>query len=101
MLNKGIAICLLLFFIAVKCTVLFSRVADQSVIAWSDQSEEQGDQQEETKEPKQSEKEFDEFFQSAHHFSFYIPSLKLHPGTSKSPITEYLPSPDLPPEVVL
>lgn len=101
MLNKAIAICLVLFFIAIKGALLFNQVTDQSVIAWSDQGEQQDDQQEETKEPKQLEKQFDEFFQTDQLFTFDIPSMKLLPGDSKRPITEYLSSPDLPPEMRL
>ena len=100
MLNKAIAICLLLFFVAVKCTVLFSHVADQTVVTWSDHDEEQ-DEQEENKEPKQLEKQFDEFLQHDDFTAFNLLSVKLRPGASQSPINEYLSAPDLPPEVML
>ncbi|MHA4896790.1 hypothetical protein ACXZ1K_18720 [Pedobacter sp. PWIIR3] len=102
MLNKTAAVLLLLLFISMKCTVLFVSNSHQPIVAWqSDHDDESGDQQEDNKEPKQFEKLFDEFLQSEHLTTFNIPSIKLRPEASLGTITEFLSSPDLPPEVRL
>lgn len=100
MLKRSIGILLLLAFLSVKYTVLFSQTKAATKTNWSqsteDPSKENKEKEEETKEPKSP---FDElFYDESRDYLIDLPSraIAIHylPGST----TAYLSSWDLPPE---
>lgn len=97
-LKRFVGILLLLAFLSVKCTILFSQTKEQVKTAWTpseDQSENNSEKEEETKEVKSP---FDELVYDVDLIYVDLPSRTIHTHYLQGAVTHYLSSVYLPPE---
>ncbi|MEJ7560699.1 MAG: hypothetical protein WKF66_20480 [Pedobacter sp.] len=100
MIKRSIGILLLLAFLSVKYTVIFSQSKGVVKAHWTGSTEDPANESKEKEdERKEAKSLFDEFYQESLLIALEMPSQRLNTNYLLSSTTAYLPSLYLPPEV--